>query len=205
MGARRGDEFDPSDACAPQCLGRGAQRGAGGDHIVDDQHRQVTPRPPGAKSRAGQAIDSGLSGLRAAVRPVQQTPAGHAQLTGDALGDGLRLVVAATPDPPGTGRRPSDEIDVLQLEPAHHLRCDHAGRRTAVTELQGNDQLARHAIERKCSPDAIGATLWTDGRQREPAPVTQHVARTPARSATAGKRPRNQPRNQHGAINTRRV
>ncbi len=201
LGAGRGDELDPGHACSAQRLARRAQRRAGGDHIVDDQHRQVVPRPPGAKSRAGQTIGTGLSGLRAAVCPVQQPPARHAQLTGDGLGNGLRLVVTTPTNSPSTGRRPGDEIDVLEPEPAHHLCCDHASYRTAMPELQGNDQLAGHTIERKCSPDAIWATLWTDRCQREPAPMAQHLARVPARSATT----REQPRKQHGAISTRRV
>ncbi len=114
LGAGRSDELDPSDARPPQRLGGGAQRSAGRDHIVDDQHRQIAPRAPGSKRRAGQTIGTGLAGLRAAMGAVQQSPAGHAQLTGDALGNGLRLVEAPTADPLCTGRRPGDEIDVLQ-------------------------------------------------------------------------------------------
>ena len=155
------------------------------------------PRTPRPKRRTNQPVGSRFTGLRRTVGPIQEPTARNAQLTSDGLGDGLGLVVAASAYPTGTRGRPCDHVDVVEAEPSDHVRGKDARRGSTVTELESDDQLTRHALERERGRDAIGTAHRCDRSKREPAAVAQHIANTPAGAAPTGK--------QHGGINTRGV
>ena len=177
-------ELDTSNPRRTQRLSGRSQRCPGGDDIVDDEHAETVARTPGTKRGAGEAVGTGLAGLRTSMSPVQQPTAGNAQLTGDRTGDDLGLVVAPGANAASAGRRPGHHIDRGETEPTHHLSGEYPGGRTAVAELQGDDQLPGHTIERKCSADAVGAPNRADRGQREPAAMAQCLARGSASRAT---------------------
>ncbi len=56
LGAGCGGQLDPRNTSRPQSLGRGAERRARGNHVVDDKDSEVTARPPSAKCRTNKAL-----------------------------------------------------------------------------------------------------------------------------------------------------
>jgi len=143
------------DARRQQGVGSTLQRRARRDDVVDEQHRETLTGSPGTKPRTGQPFGSRLPGLGRAVRPIEQSAARNAEPPGDGAGDDLGLVVAAPANPTATGRCPSDDIDRRELQPADHLRGEHVGGATAVTELQRHDQLAGDTVEGKRRSDPL--------------------------------------------------
>ena len=197
LGAGCSGELDLGDTCRVQGLGRSSQCRTGRDDIVDEQHHEAAPRTPCPERRTNETVGARFAGLRCTVGPIQQPAAGNTQLASDGLGDRLGLVVAASAYATGARGRPRDHVDVVEAQPADHVRSEDARSGSTVTELEGNDQLSRHPFERKCGRDAIGTAHWADRSERKSAAMAQCLANTPTGSATAGK--------QHGGINTRRV
>jgi hypothetical protein len=195
--AGSGGELDPVDTGRVQGFGRGPQGRAGRDDIVDKQHGEAATRTPRPEGRANETIGARFAGLRRTVGPIQEPPARNTQLACNGLGNRLCLVVAASADPTGTRGRPRDHVDVVEAEPSDHVRRKDARRGSMVTELEGDDQLTRHAVERERGRDAVGTAHRCDRRKSEPAAVAQSIANTPAGTAPTGK--------QHGGINTRGV
>ena len=190
---RAGDRGEFAPGATPAAEQRHRRRvtqrcAAGGDDVVDDQHREPLTRPTGTKRRADQPFGTGLAGLWCAVRPVQQAPARDAELPGDRAGDHLRLVVPAPAHPPAAGRRPGDDIDVAADARRRTIwRGEHTSSGAAVAELQGDDQLAGDAVEREMRrPMPCGRAQLIDRRQREPAPMTQRRTGRAACSTTVG-------------------
>jgi hypothetical protein len=197
LGAGHSGQLDTIHTGGPKSVGRGSQRRTRGDDIVDHEDRQTVPRLPGAKCRTDEALGAGFAGLWRAMGAVQEPAARNTELAGHRAGYRLGLVVAASPDPAGAGRRPRDEIDVGELQPTHHVSGQHAGGRPPMTKLERDYQLPGCALERERGADAIRAAQRMNRREREAAPLAQDLTVTAAGGTTSGE--------QHGAITTRRV
>jgi hypothetical protein len=109
--------------------------------------------------------------LRRTVGPIQESTARNTQLTSNGLSDRLGLVVTASANPTGARGRPGDDVDVVEAEARHHVRCKDTRRGSTVTELERNDQLTRHVVERERGRDSIGTAHRCDRRKSEPASV----------------------------------
>ena len=197
LGAGGSRQLDTIHTSGTQGIGSGSQRRTRGDDVVDHQHRKTVPRPPGPKCGTGETLGTGLAGLGRAMGTVQQPTARYAELASDSAGDRLGLVVAASTNPAGAGGRPGDEIDVCELQPAHHVSGQHAGSRSPMAELERDYQLPRCALEREGGTDAIRAGRRVNRGEREAAAVAQHIPGATACGTTSGE--------QHGAISTRGV
>ncbi len=197
LGAGRSGQLDSIHTGGTQCVGGGSQRRASGDDIVDHQDRQTVPGLTGAKCGTDETLGTGFAGLWRAMGAVQEPAARNTELAGNGAGYRLGLVVAASPDPAGTGWRPRDEIDVRELQPTHHVSGQHAGGGPPMPKLERDDQLTRRALERERGADAIRAAQRMNRRERETATVAQDLTVTAAGGTTSGE--------QHGAITTRRV
>lgn len=195
--AGSGGQLDMANACGVQSFGRCSQRRTGRDDVVDDQHHQTEARTPRPERRANETVGTRFAGLWLAMGPVQQPAARNTQLAGNGLGDRFSLVITASSHPAGTRRRPGDHIDVVEAQSAHHVHGKDTGRGSAVTELEGDDQLPCHTLEREGGGDAVGAAHRLSGGKSETAAVAEHAPEAPAGIAPAGK--------EHGAINTRGV
>ena len=128
LGAGCGSKPDVVDTCLVQGCGRSSQCRAGGDDIVDDQHRQAVPRTPRPERWTNEAVGSRFSSLWRTVGPIQQATAGNSQLASNGLGDRLGLVVAASTDPAGAGRRPCDHVDIVEAQAVDHVGGQDARR-----------------------------------------------------------------------------
>ncbi len=162
LGAGCGGELDLGDTCRVQGFGRGSQCRAGRDDIVDEQHHETAARTPSPERWTDETVGARFSGLRRTVGPIQEPATGNAQLAGNGLGDRLGLVVAAPAHPTGAGGRPGDHIDVVEAQSSDHVRGKDTRGGSPVTELERDDQLPRHSLERKCGRDAIATTHRAD-------------------------------------------
>jgi hypothetical protein len=184
-----------------QRVGSGTQGGAGGDNVVHEEHTEVVARRTGPERRTVEPLGAGVTGLLRAVRTVEQTAAGNAQLTGDGPGQQFGLVVPAAAHPPRAGGRPRDHIDPAGMQPGDDEPGEMHGRTTAVVVLQTQHHLAGDPFEGQSSPDAIVAELGGRTGQREPASVAQHLPRLVAPCADG----REERAEDHGGRNTWRV
>ncbi|MEY4224708.1 MAG: hypothetical protein RIS33_1642 [Actinomycetota bacterium] len=130
----------------------GAQRGAGGDDVVD--HENVHGRAGGAsaKRRAVQASAPRASGLGRTIFADEQTPTRKTQIAGDQTGDQLRLVESATTTPRSRGGSPGDDVERTAVGPdrARELGGESSGRRLTSAELEIGDQLASRTLVHQC-------------------------------------------------------
>jgi hypothetical protein len=150
-----------------QRLLRRQQRGAGGDHVVDEQHGERTHRLTRAELRPLEPFGSTAPGLRGAVGAVEQATARHPQLATDRPGQQFGLVEPTVRQAGPAGRCPGDHVDrhLGQTEPAHHEAGNMPGDRASVAVLQRQQGAARRAVERHGGRDSLGVEHGTRGRQ----------------------------------------
>ena len=131
-----------------QCGGRRTQGGAGGDHVVDDDHPVALEAGASDEFGSVKALDTCTAGLGdCGARPREQPSTRHTELAGDVPGHQLALIEAACTPPCVAGGRPGHDIDatlvaadddgvddqpgevagdlapVAILEPEYHLRA----------------------------------------------------------------------------------
>ncbi len=108
-----GSPHDTAGSDAEQGVGRGPQRGPGGDDVVDDEHPPIAPVGMADERRTGQPPVAAKTGLRAgAGRSLEQPARRQPQLAGDLAGDQFGLIEPAPAPASRARRRPGHDIDV---------------------------------------------------------------------------------------------
>jgi hypothetical protein len=150
-----------------QRLLRRQQRGAGGDHVVDEQHGERTHRLTRTELRSLEPFGPTAPGLRGAVGAVEQATARHPHLASNRTGQQFGLVEPTVRQAGPTGGRPGDHVDryLGQTEPPHHEAGNVPGDRAPSAVLERQQGAARRAVERHGGRDALGVEHGTRGRQ----------------------------------------
>ncbi len=186
-----------ADTREQQRFAGGGKRGAGSNHIVDEQHREMTTAGARTERRAVQPLRPRMTGLREPMAAVQQTPARHTQLGRDGPGQQLGLVVPTRPSAAPAGGRPCHDVDLAQPHATNHQPRQLPRDETPIAVLEPVDDLTSNALERQGCHDTGLADLGRRAGERE----TTAVAQRGARLITAGAKGSED----HGAICTRRV
>lgn len=142
-----GEDDDPVRAGGPERLRRGCGRGAGRDHVVDEEHLALDAPPRGERGRAP-SLGGGASGLRRPWGADERAAAGRSEVPRDPPRQQLGVVEAALAAADVGGRRPRDDVG-----PTGH---EHGGRGGEAREggpvapvLQAGDQLPPGALVRE--------------------------------------------------------
>ena len=154
---------------SPQGPGRDGDRGAGRDHVVDDEHTQPrhASRSCGDR-RTRPPIDRGSAGLRWTRASVEERTARTTEASCDRTRQELGLVEAALSPAVGGRRYPRDDVDALGIEvdERRHLPRQPAQRAASVAVLQAGDQLAARALVRQQHVAPVDTWWWRERRRR---------------------------------------
>jgi hypothetical protein len=186
-----------------------SQRGAGGDHVVDDEHGQFVERGPAAR-RYRRARGAGAGGKTRQYQPPvarEEWPCLDAERAGNVSGEQLAVVEPAAADVARVGWCPGNDVDrrvrrfrrCTQVE-THKLR--HAlpkprQSRSLIAELGASHEFASGAAvrqQRGTPVDAFNGRHAVRRAQLGAALLARHVA---CRATH-----RTSPTQQHGAHRT---
>jgi hypothetical protein len=179
--AARGEEVDIAPSRFHERCGAGRSRGAGGEHVVDQEESGRCGPVRDASERIGHRPHAFLPGparLRSGrLRPADEGGRGEIELACERPREHASLVEAALGPPPGRERDPGHRVGRRRAE-RRQGRCERLPHASPTGELQSVDRGPGGSLVRE------GGSRRRDGR-RGTVPASIHVHRRRPPTVTA--------------------